>query len=205
MSDPVRVAVIEDDVSMRRALERLLTASGFEPVGCSSAEEFLRTIDQRGVDCIVADVQLPRLDGLGLQARLKQLAPDAALVFVTGHGNLALAMRAMKQGAVDFLEKPVDDESLISAVRNGVERSRRQRSERARRIELEARFNQLSKREREVFALITKGLLNKQAGFELGTTERTIKAHRARVTEKMGADSLAELVRMAEVLGIHHD
>lgn len=205
MSDPVRVAVIEDDVSMRRALERLLTSAGFEAAVYESAEDFLRTIDQRRVDCVVADVQLPRLDGLGLQARLKELAPDAALVFVTGHGNLAVAMRAMKQGAVDFLEKPIDDQSLITAIRNGTERSRRQHQQRSRKIELEARFNQLSKREREVFALITKGLLNKQAGFELGTTERTIKAHRARVTEKMGADSLAELVRMAEVLGIHED
>jgi FixJ family two-component response regulator len=203
MSEPTRIAVIEDDASVRRALERLLTAFGFVTTGYDSAEDFLHALAANEVDCIVADVHLPRINGLQLQIQLKQLAPDAALVFITGHGNLAIGMRAMKEGAVDFLEKPVDDEALIESVRSGAERCRRERIERARKSELESRFSNLSKREREVFALITKGLLNKQVGYELGTTERTIKAHRARVTEKMGADSLADLVRMAEVLGIH--
>ena len=205
MSEIIKVAVVEDDVSTRRAFERLIAAAGFQAAGFATAEDFLRAPDRDGVDCIVADVQLPRIDGLQLQDTLKQLAPHAALVFVTGHGDLALGMRAMREGAVDFLQKPVDDEALLDAIRNGAQRCRRQRTDGARKSELEGRFKFLSRREREVFGLITKGLLNKQVGYELGTTERTVKAHRARVTEKMGAESLADLVRMAEVLGIHHE
>jgi FixJ family two-component response regulator len=205
MNEAIKVAVIEDDGSMRRAFERLIAAAGFHAAGYASAEDFLSSPERDGVDCIVADVQLPRIDGLQLQGELKRLAPHAALVFVSGHGDVAVSVRAMREGAIDFLQKPIDDETLLTAIRDAAQRCRRQRSDGARKSELEARFKILSRREREVFALITKGLLNKQVGFELGTTERTVKAHRARVTEKMGAGSLADLVRMAEVLRIHHE
>jgi FixJ family two-component response regulator len=203
MNDVIKVGVIEDDGSVRRALERLLASAGFSVAGYGSAEDFLAAPDCRALDCIVADVQLPRINGLQLQTELKRIAPAAALVFITGHGDLSVGMRAMKEGAVDFLEKPVDDKALIGAIRTGAERCRRHRIDYARQAELQELFGSLSKREREVFALITQGLLNKQVGYELGTTERTVKAHRARVTEKMGAESLADLVRMAEVLRIH--
>ncbi|HTR63595.1 MAG TPA: response regulator [Candidatus Binataceae bacterium] len=203
MSAPLRVAVVEDDHSMRTALVRLLSAAGIEATSHASADEFVREEDCAGFDCLVVDVHLPRMDGLQLQAELKRIAPFASLIFITGRGDLALGMHAMRQGAIDFLEKPVDEEALLAAIRRGADQSRKQRETHAERLQLEQRCESLTPREREVFGLITRGLLNKQAGAELGTTERTIKAHRARVMEKMGADSLAKLVRMAALLGIH--
>ena len=203
MNSDIKLAVIEDHDSMRIALERLLGSAGFLVSSYASADDFLRLGNCSRFDCVVTDVHLPRKDGLQLQAEMKRIAPFASLIFITGHGDLSVGMRAMRQGAVDFLEKPVDDEALLGAIQRGVDLSRRRRAIYAERVELEARCDALTPREREVFVLITRGLLNKQAGAELGTTERTIKAHRARVMEKMSADSLAELVRMATVLGIH--
>lgn len=203
MSSDVTVAVVEDHQSMRTALERLLQAAGVEAVGYESADDFLREGNCTRFDCLIVDVHLPRKDGLQLQRELKQIAPFASLIFITGHGDLSVGMHAMRQGAIDFLEKPVDEEALLTAIRRGAEQSRKQRAIHAEQIELHQRHESLTPREREVFALVTKGLLNKQAGAELGTTERTVKAHRARVMEKMGAQSLADLVRMAAVLEIH--
>jgi two-component system, LuxR family, response regulator FixJ len=162
----------------------------------------VRAPDHRMVDCVVADVHLPMMDGLQLQAEIKRVAPHVSMVFITGHGDLSVGMAAMKEGAVDFLEKPVDDEVLLESVRRGAELSRQRKAALAKRVEIERRYELLTRREREVFNLVTAGRLNKQAGAELGTTERTIKAHRGRVMEKMGADSLAALVQMAAILGI---
>jgi len=203
MNMPVVLAVVEDDDSMRTALERLLGAAGFTVASYPAADEMLRAGNCAQFDCVIIDVHLPRKDGLQLQQELKRVAPFTSLVFITGHGDLSIGMHAMRQGAVDFLEKPVDDEALLNAIRRGAARSHELRAQWEERARLEARYDSLTPREREVFALITRGLLNKQAGAELGTTERTIKAHRARVMEKMGAASLADLVRMAGALEIH--
>jgi FixJ family two-component response regulator len=202
-SEHIRVAIIEDDDSVRQALSFQLRTAGFEVAAYSSAEALLETSDAKEFDCVVADIYLPRMNGLQLQEELNRTIPFASIVFITGHGDLSLGMQAMRKGAVDFLEKPVDDRVLLSSIARGAELSRRRRAERSRLIELEERHRSLTSREREVFALITSGLLNKQVASELGTTERTVKAHRASVMIKMGAGSIADLVRMAGVLQLH--
>ena len=143
------------------------------------------------------------MNGLQLQEELSRSAPLASIVFITGHGDLSLGMHAMRKGAVDFLEKPFDDRALLNSITRGAELSRIRRAEHLKHTELQGRLNSLTSREREVFAQITTGLLNKQVAAELGTTERTIKAHRERVMSKMAANSLADLVRMAGILRIH--
>jgi FixJ family two-component response regulator len=145
---------------------------------------------------------MPDVDGIKLQQALAQIVPHLAIVFVTGHGDVPAGIKAMKGGAVDFLEKPVDDEALLEAVRRAAERSREARASRAEFDDLQRRYERLTPRERQVFQLITSGLLNKQAGAELGTGEKTIKVQRARVMDKMEAASLADLVRMADQLHI---
>jgi two-component system, LuxR family, response regulator FixJ len=198
-----RLAVVEDDARMRQALSFQLGTAGFRVATYSSAEKFLEALAAMEVDCIVADIYLPRMNGLKLQEELNRTVPYASIVFITGHGDLSLGMHAMRKGAVDFLEKPLDDEALLSAIARGTDLSRKRRAERVQRIELEKRQSTLTPREGEVFLLITAGLLNKQVGAELGATERTIKAHRGQVMNKMHANSLADLVRMAGILQIH--
>ncbi len=200
---PIRVAIIEDNERVRQALFFQLSTAGFEVAAYSSAEELLEAVDAKEFDCVVADIYLPRMNGLLLQEELNRTVPHASIVFVTGHGDLSLGMQAMRKGAVDFLEKPVDDQALLSSIARGADLSRRRRAEQLQRIELEDLQRSLTSREREVFGLVTAGLLNKQVGTELGTTERTVKAHRASVMSKMGAGSLADLVRMAGSLRIH--
>jgi FixJ family two-component response regulator len=195
--------VIEDDDSVRHALSFQLRTAGFEVAAYCSAEELLEASDAKEFDCVVADIYLPRMNGLQLQEELNRTVPCASIVFITGHGDLSLGMHAMRNGAVDFLEKPLDDQALLNSVARGSELSRTRRAQRLQLVELEELQRSLTSREREVFALITSGLLNKQVAAELGTTERTVKAHRASVMDKMGAGSIADLVRMAGVLQIH--
>ena len=197
---PIRVAIVEDTERVRQALFFQLSTAGFEVAAYSCAEELLEAVDAKEFDCVVADIYLPRMDGLQLQEELNRTVPYASIVFITGHGDLSLGMHAMRSGAVDFLEKPVDDQALLISIARGGDLSRRRRAEQSRRIELEDLQRSLTSREREVFGLITTGLLNKEVGTELGTTERTVKAHRASVMSKMGAGSLADLVRMAGIL-----
>jgi len=200
--EAIKVAVVEDDERLRQALVFQLGTAGFQVAPHTSAEEFLEVSHTSVFDCIVVDNFLPGMNGLQLQQTLKRTIPYASIVFITGHGDLALGMQAMRQGAVDFLEKPVDDEALLASIRRGANLSRKQRAEQMQRIELEKRQTTLTPREREVFLLITTGLLNKQVGVVLGATERTVKAHRGQVMNKMHADSLADLVRMAGILQI---
>ena len=196
------IAVIEDNESTRRALVRQINSAGFQIVDFASALDFLNAPERFTVDCVVADVHLPMMDGLQLQEELRQTVPYAPIIFITGYAELAIGVQAMRRGATDFLQKPVDDETLFDAIRHAVEVSRGRRTAEAEHKELQRRYDTLTPREREVFALITRGLLNKQVAAELGAAERTIKAHRARVMEKMGAESLADLVRSASLLGV---
>jgi len=199
----ITVAAVEDDERMRQALVFQIVTAGYEVDAYASAEEFLEAGNAEGFDCIVVDMNLPRMNGLQLQEELNRTVPFASIVFITAYGDLSVGMHAMREGAVDFLEKPVDDETLLSSIARGADLSRTQRAEYLQRIELEERHGCLTPRERDVFGLITAGFLNKQAGAELGTTERTVKAHRERVMSKMRASSLADLVQMAGILHIH--
>ena len=202
-TEPMRsvVVVIDDDRLFRRSITRLLETHGYETEAYQSLNEISAAgrIPQMG--CALLDLNLPDTNGLEIQDKLAIIAPALSIVFLTGFGRVASSVRAMKTGAVDFLEKPVDDAILIQAVERAIDRSKRLSKERVEREELLRRFGRLTVREREVFVLITAGLLNKQAGAELAITEKTVKVHRAHVMEKMEVQSLAELVRVAQRLG----
>jgi FixJ family two-component response regulator len=195
------VFVVDDDPSVQRALRRLLTTNGLPARVFCSAKEFLEQgASVPAVGCLVLDVQMPGLSGLDLQAELQQRGMRLPIVFITGQATVPMSVQAMKQGAVDFLQKPFDGQTLIATIRKAIARSREQAAAAHECQDLEQRFGSLSLREREVLRLVVKGLLNKQIAFELGIVEKTVKVHRARVMDKMQADSLAELVRMAETL-----
>jgi FixJ family two-component response regulator len=198
----MKVAIIDDDRSVRSSLARAIRTAGIEVASFSSAHEFLDDPGLNQIDCAVTDVRMPGIDGLALQEMLAQSQPHLSLVFITGQGDIPMGIKAMKRGAVDFLEKPVDRKALLEAVHRAAERSRGQKISRAEIDRLRRRYELLTPRERQVFELVTSGLLNKQASAELGTGEQTIKVHRARVMLKMEAQSLAELVRMADQLHV---
>jgi FixJ family two-component response regulator len=196
------VFVVDDDPSVLRALTRLLGAAGLEARGFASPTAFLEQHDPATPGCLVLDLALPGLDGLQLQQALTASGRARPIVFITGRGDIPTSVRAMKSGAVDFLTKPIRDEDLLAAVRDAIEMDRRARTA---QIELDAlgrRLASLTPREREVLAHVVAGHLNKQIAADLGTVEKTIKVHRARIMEKMAARSLADLVRIAERLGI---
>jgi FixJ family two-component response regulator len=198
----MKVAVIDDDQSVRSSLARAIKTAGMEVASFSSADEFLNDPCLNEIDCAVTDVRMPGIDGLALQEMLARTQPHLSLVFITGQGDVPISVRAMKGGAVDFLEKPVDRKALLEAVRRAAERSREQKVSRAEIDDLQRRYELLTPRERQVFQLVTAGRLNKEASVQLGTSEQTIKVHRARVMFKMNAESLAELVRMADQLHV---
>jgi FixJ family two-component response regulator len=196
------VYVVDDDPSVRRALTRLLRSHGLPTTSFASAEDLLGAAESDGSPtCLVVDLRMPGLSGLDLQDLLLQQGLGMAVVFVSGQASLESGIRAMKGGAVDFLEKPVSDHVLLAAVRRGLDQDRERRARESDRSALQTRFETLTPRERDVFDLIVTGLLNKQVGAELGTAEKTVKVHRARVMKKMQAGSIAELVRMADRLG----
>lgn len=200
--ESAHLAVVEDEARVREALAFQLSTAGFR-VKCFASAEALLGCDPIEFDCILSDIFLTGINGLSLQERLSADGNFVAIVFLTGRGDLALGVEAMRRGAVDVLEKPVSEDALLTAVASGVERTRKERTHYARRVDLNVRFRSLPPRQREVFSLITAGLLNKQVAAELRITERTVKVHRERLRRHMGADSLAELSRMAEILGLH--
>jgi RNA polymerase sigma factor (sigma-70 family) len=191
------VSVVDDDPAVLKAVARLLRSAGFNVAAFATPREFLEDHDPRSHGCVVLDVAMPGLDGLALQREMTSEGPGLPIVFLSGRGDIPTSVRAMKQGAVDFLTKPVDDEQLVAAVRFAVERDRAAAMERTEAAELRDRLAALTPREREVMQLVVSGMLNKQIAADLGVSEKTIKVHRGRVMEKMQADSLADLVRLA--------
>ncbi|MCU0574136.1 MAG: response regulator transcription factor [Syntrophobacteraceae bacterium] len=196
------VYVVDDDPSVLKALGRLVRSAGYEVETFSSAEEFLDFQHRELPGCLILDVEMPTLGGLELQERLAARGIALPVIFITGHGTVPMSVRAMKAGAVDFLQKPFLDEDLLDVISRAVARDRQVMRERWQLQELRARLKDLTPREYEVFSLVVTGMLNKQIAFDLGTTEKTVKVHRARVMRKLGADSLADLVRIADKLGI---
>lgn len=194
------VYVVDDDGCVRGATVRLLRTAGWRTECFSTAAEFVRHVRPDVPSCLVLDVQMPGLTGLDLQQELQRSGSALPVVFITGYGDIPMSVRAMKAGAVDFLPKPYDADSLIAAVRQGLERDAKNRAVVTQASELRQRERTLSPREHEVFALVVQGLLNKQIGARLGVTEKTVKVHRGHLMRKMGALSLAQLVRMAETL-----
>src|SRR5712691_7652632 len=196
------VFVVDDDPSVRRSTERLIRSARFKVQTFSSAREFLAGHRPEGPACLVLDVRMPGLSGMDLQRELAQSGIHIPIIFITAHGDIPMSVRAMKAGADEFLTKPFRGRSLLDAVRAAIERDRSTHKERSETRELRERYEQLTPREREVMALVVAGQLNKQVAGELSTTERTIKFHRAHIMQKMGVESLADLVRMAEKLGV---
>jgi FixJ family two-component response regulator len=197
------VLLVDDDRSVRTGLGRVLRSAGYAVEAFDGARALLGRLP--GVDrpcCIVSDVRMPGMDGLALQEELRSQAAPVAVVFLTGYADVPTAVRAMKLGAVDLLLKPVPRDVLLAAVAAALARAVAEADRRHRGDDLRERYRTLTRREREVFALVTSGLLNKEVGFELGTSEKTVKVQRARVIEKLGAGSLADLVRMADRLGV---
>jgi len=194
---PALVFVVDDDASVRKSLARLVRAAGYEAETFGSVRDFLARGPCEGPCCLVLDVRMPGLTGLDLQDALRAAGQRLAIVFITGHRDVPVSVKAMKGGAVDFLTKPVDQETLLGAIQQAVARTLADRRQLARVTEIRKRITTLTPREAAVFALVVTGMLNKQIGSELGIAEKTVKVHRARVMEKMRAGSLAELVRLA--------
>ena len=203
MTQPRQIVfVVDDDPAVCAALRRLIHSVGIEVQTFASAQEFLRATRPEVPACLVLDVRLPDLSGLNLQEKLTNAKIDLPIIFITGHGDIPMTVRAMKGGALEFLTKPFKEQDLLEAIQRGIERHRDHQKQRAEASELQHRYDSLTPREREVFPLVTSGLLNKQIAAELGASEKTIKIHRAQVMHKMKAESLAHLVRMAEKLGL---
>ena len=194
------VIVVDDESAVRRSLENLIRSVGLRVEAFASAQEFLRSKRPDVPGCLVLDVRLPGLSGLDLQKRMAEAEIEIPIIFITGHADIPMTVQAMKAGAVEFLTKPFREQDLLDAIQQALERDSQAREQRAEIEGLRRRFALLTPREREVMALMVAGLLNKQIAGELGASETTVKIHRHHVMEKMGADSLADLVRMADKL-----
>ena len=199
---PPIVFVVDDEPAICLSLKRLVKSVGLEAQTFTSAQEFLRAKRPDGPGCLVLDVRLPGLSGLDLQQELLDAKVDLPIIFITGHGDIPMSVRAMKAGAVEFLTKPFRDQDLVDAIQHGIEKHRAARQESVKLTEFRALYDSLTPLEREVFPLVAAGLLNKQIAAQLGTGEKTIKVHRGQVMHKMKAESLAHLIRIGEKLGL---
>jgi FixJ family two-component response regulator len=199
---PATVIIVDDDAAVRKALTRLVRSAGMAAQPFATAEAFLAESQVVPASCLVLDVRLPGLNGLELQEALARKGYPIAVIFITGHGDVPTSVRAMKAGAVDFLQKPFDGCGLLDAIRRAVDRTRNAVARQGDLAAMQERYDTLTPRERQVFSLVVTGLPNKQVAGELGAAEKTIKIHRGRVMAKMGATSLPDLVRMGEALGI---
>ena len=202
--DPI-VFVVDDDSSMREALTDLITSIGLLVEPLKSARQFLAHRRPDAPACLVLDVRLPGLSGLDLQRELLRTEAPIPIIFITGHGDIPMSVRAIKEGAIEFLAKPFRDQDLLDSIRHALEMDRVARQERAVVAEVRRRYESLTKREREVMRLVVSGLLNKQIAGELGSSEVTVKMHRGQVMRKMKAQSIVELLRMSEKIGITNE
>jgi FixJ family two-component response regulator len=196
------IAIVDDDPSVRKGLQRLIRSMGWKAESFASAQEFLARPRTEAPSCLVLDLQLPGLSGLDLQKQMAAAGLETPIVFLTGHGDIPASVQAMKAGAIEFLTKPVEEQDLLRAIQEAIERDRRTREEHAELRGLRERYESLTAREQEVMRQVISGLLNKQIAGDLQITEDTVKFHRGNIMRKMGADSLPDLVRMAENLGI---
>jgi len=196
------VFIIDDDASVCKSLSRLLRAAGHETETFTSAEQFLKREHDQGVGCIILDVRMPGLSGMDLQDDLNKADCSMPVIFITGHGNIPMSVQAMKKGAVDFLTKPFDDEELLQAVESALEKDRKAKAERAEVHDILKRMERLTPREYEILRYVVTGMMNKQIAANLGIAEKTVKVHRGRIIEKLCVHSVAELVRLAEKVGI---
>jgi FixJ family two-component response regulator len=196
------VFVVDDDPSVRKSLTRVIESAGYRVEAFPSARDFLKATPAPGPCCLVLDVRMPGLTGLDLQKTLAQAVHRIPVVFVTGHGDVPMTVKAMRAGAVDVLTKPFAAKDLLDAIQRAVDKDTRDLGKEAHARSIDARVNTLSPRERQVFALVVTGMLNKQIAAQLGVVEKTVKVHRARVMHKMRAGSVAELVRLADEVGV---
>ena len=200
-SQPI-VFIIDDDISVRDGISDLLRSVGLDAHTYGSTQEFVSSKRPDASGCIILDVRLPGRSGLDFQQTLRELGIRLPVIFITGHGDIPISVRAMKSGAIEFLTKPINEQQLLDAVHAAIELDRANRQDNALATELRARFDSLTPREREIMSLIVSGKLNKQIGFQVGLSEMTVKVHRSHVMQKMQAKSLVDLVRMADKLGV---
>ena len=197
------IYIVDDDPSVRESTELLLKSVGFNVKTFVSAQDFLNANLQEGLGCLILDVRMPGMSGLDLQEKLVSSKTPLPVIFITGHGTVPMSVRAMKAGAVDFLQKPFEEQDLLDAINRAITQQRERKSRKDEADELQQRVKALTPRESEVFSLLVTGMANKEIAYKLGTSERTVKAHRAQIMEKMNAGSLADLVRFAEKLKTH--
>jgi RNA polymerase sigma factor (sigma-70 family) len=197
------IFIVDDDPSVRQSTELLLKSVGFNVKTFVSAQDFLRANLQEDLGCLILDVRMPGISGLDLQEKLVSSKTLLPVIFITGHGTVPMSVRAMKAGAIDFLQKPFEEQDLLDAINRAVTRQRERKSKKDEADKLQQRLKALTAREYEVFSLLVTGMANKEIAHKLGASERTVKAHRAQIMEKMNAGSLADLIRFAEKLKTH--